>query len=73
MIWIELLVAVWAGGVALCFSLAIAAMARSLEKKQRGKRAIKKRLPYLESAPIGADDVHLADVVSGPHEEEVVT
>ena len=64
MVWIELLVALCAGGVGACFSLAIAAMVSRLDKKWRERPRTKKPLPYLESAPIAADDMHLAEVAS---------
>ena len=72
MVWIELLVAAGAGGVGLGFSLAISAVAGHLES-HHGVRRRNKRLPYLEAAPIAADDTHLAEVVAAPREEELLT
>ena len=73
MLWIELLVALCAGGVGVCFSLVIAGVGCHIDKRQRERPSKKKPLPYLESAPIAADDMHLAEVASMRRERKVRT
>ena len=69
MLWVELLVALIAGGVGACSSIAIAAMVSRIDNKRR-ERPKTHQFPFVESVPIAAwhDDVHLAEVASMRHD-----
>lgn len=66
-VWVELLVALFAGGMGACFSVAIAAMLSRSDKKRREPKT--NQLPCVESVHIAVDDdVHLAEVGSMRHD-----
>jgi hypothetical protein len=64
MVWVELLVALFAGGMGACFSVAIAAIV----SRKRRERPKTNQLPFVESVQIAVDDVHLAEVGSMRHD-----